>query len=73
MCQVGQSTGKPVVLIVDDVDRAGPETVEVLERLLASSEPGGLLVIATTAAGRLGQSRVSERWWGTERVLAPVH
>ena len=51
VCQVGQSTGKPVVLIVDDVDRAGPETVEVLERLIASSEPVALLVIATTADG----------------------
>ena len=50
VCQVGRSTGKPVVLIVDDVDRAGPETVEVLERLIASSESVGLLVIATTAA-----------------------
>ena len=67
--KVGRSTGKPVVLIVDDVDRAEPETVEVLERLIASPEPGGLLVIATTAAASAsrrrcptGGGRRSARW-----------
>ena len=70
MCQVGRSTSRPVVLIVDNVDQAGSETVEVLERLLASPEAGGLLVIATTAAASEADAS-SERWWTEECTLTP--
>ena len=70
VCRVGRSTSRPVVLIVDNVDQAGPETVEVLERLLASPEAGGLLVIATTAAASEGDAS-SERWWTEECTLTP--
>ena len=70
VCQVGRSTSRPVVLIVDNVDQAGSETVEVLERLIASPEPGGLLVIATTAAAS-GADASSERWWTEECTLTP--
>src|SRR4051794_32862978 len=70
VCHVGRSTGRPVVLLVDDIDRADSETVEVLERLIASRESGALLVIATTAAAS-GADASSERWWAEERTLTP--
>ena len=70
--KVARSTAKPLVLIVDDVDRAGPETVEVLQQLVAASEPGGLLVVATTAAAGHGDDDAC-RWWAAERTLTPFN
>ena len=67
LCEVAQSTPKPVVLIVDDVHRADPDTVAVLERLIQSPEPAPLLLITTTAGTT--NTMVPTCW--SECTLAP--
>ena len=65
-----RATGKPVVVIVDDLDRADPETVDVLRGLLSAVEPVAVMLIATTTVPS-GAHDAAEPWWTAERSLAP--
>ncbi len=64
---------RPVLLVVDDLQWAGADTIELIDHLLAGESPRRVMVVGTVRSEHLGAGGVVNRLLDSPRIARRLH